>query len=90
MTLGKRIKKTDIKEFSRRLMNAKGPGAGFNLKIGDRGGDCDWRAIMAVLEAVSYHGWAMAEVPGGGAEEFKDISRRMDRAISSRAVAASS
>jgi hypothetical protein len=45
---------------------------------------------MAVLEAVSYHGWAMAEVPGGGAEEFKDISRRMDRAISSRAVAASS
>jgi len=45
---------------------------------------------MAALEAVGYHGWASAEVPGGGAEEFKDISLRMDRAFSSRAVAASS
>ena len=90
MTLGKRIKKIDIKEFSRRLMNTKGPGAGFNLKIGDPGGDCDWPAVMAALDAVGYHGWASAEVPGGGAEEFKDISLRMDRAFASRAVAARS
>jgi hexulose-6-phosphate isomerase len=90
MTLGKRIKKIDIKEFSRKLMNTKGPGAGFNLKIGDPGGDCDWPSVMAALEAIGYHGWATAEVPGGGAEEFKDISLRMDRAFSSRAVAASS
>jgi L-ribulose-5-phosphate 3-epimerase len=90
MTLGKRIKKIDIKEFSRELMNTEGPGAGFNLKIGDPGGDCDWPSVMAALDAIGYHGWASAEVPGGGVEEFKDISQRMDRAFASRAVAARS
>ena len=81
--LGKRIKKIDIKEFSRKLMNTKGPGAGFNLKIGDPGGDCDWPSVMAALDAIGYHGWATAEVPGGGADELKDISQRMDRAFAS-------
>jgi hypothetical protein len=45
---------------------------------------------MAALDAIGYHGWASAEVPGGGVEEFKDISQRMDRAFASRAVAARS
>ena len=44
--LGKRIKKIDIKEYSRKLMNTEGPGAGFNLKIGDPGGDCDWPSVL--------------------------------------------
>jgi hexulose-6-phosphate isomerase len=86
--LGKRIKKVDIKEYSRKLMNTKGPGAGFNLKIGDPGGDCDWPAVLAALDAIGYHGWATAEVPGGGADELKDISQRMDRIFASRDVAA--
>jgi L-ribulose-5-phosphate 3-epimerase len=90
MALGKRIKKIDIKEFSRKLMNTKGPGAGFAPKIGDPGGDCDWPSVMAALDAIGYHGWATAEVPGGGAEEFKDISQRMDRAFAAPAVAARS
>ena len=89
MTLGKRIRKIDIKEFSRGLMNTKGPGAGFNLKIGDPRGDCDWPAVIAALGAIGYHGWATAEVPGGGPEELKDISLRMDRAFSSRVAAKS-
>ena len=58
--LGKRIKQIDIKEYSRKLMNTKGPGAGFNLKIGDPGGDCDWPRVLAALDAVGYHGWASA------------------------------
>jgi L-ribulose-5-phosphate 3-epimerase len=87
-TLGKRIKKIDIKEYSRKLMNTKGPGAGFNLKIGDPGGDCDWPNVLAALDAIGYHGWATAEVPGGGAEELKDISQRMDHIFASRDVAA--
>jgi len=90
MVLGKRIKKIDIKEFSRTLMNTKGPGAGFALKIGEPGGDCDWPSVMAALDAIGYHGWATAEVPGGGAEELKDISLRMDRAFALPAVAARS
>jgi len=86
--LGKRIKKIDIKEYSRKLMNTKGPGAGFNLKIGDPGGDCDWPSVLSALDAIGYHGWATAEVPGGGADELKDISQRMDRIFASRDVAA--
>jgi L-ribulose-5-phosphate 3-epimerase len=86
--LGKRIKKIDIKEYSRKLMNAKGPGAGFNLKIGEPGGDCDWPRVLSALDAIGYHGWATAEVPGGGADELKDISQRMDRIFASRDVAA--
>jgi len=84
--LGKRIKKIDIKEFSRKLMNTKGPGAGFGLKIGDPAGDCDWPAVMQALQSIGYNGWATAEVPGGGAEELKDISQRMDHAFSSAAT----
>jgi L-ribulose-5-phosphate 3-epimerase len=85
--LGKRIKKIDIKEYSRKLMNTKGPGAGFNLKIGDPGGDCDWPKVLTALDAIGYHGWATAEVPGGGAEELRDISQRMDRIFASHDVA---
>jgi hexulose-6-phosphate isomerase len=86
--LGKRIKKIDIKEFSRKLMNTKGPGAGFNLKIGEPGGDCDWPSVLSALDAIGYHGWATAEVPGGGADELKDISQRMDHIFASRDIAA--
>jgi hexulose-6-phosphate isomerase len=81
LALGKRIKKLDIKEYSRKLMNTKGPGAGFNIKIGEPGGDCDWPAVMRALETIDYRGWATAEVPGGGEQELKDISLRMDRAF---------
>lgn len=87
LALGKRIKKIDIKEYSRQLMNTKGPGAGFGVKIGDPLGSCDWPAVMRALDAIGYHGWATAEVPGGGPEEFQDISVRMDRVLSTRAVA---
>jgi L-ribulose-5-phosphate 3-epimerase len=86
--MGKRIHKLHIKEFSRKLMNTKGPWAGFNVKIGDAEGDCDWPSVMRALDSIGYHGWATAEVPGGGAKELKDISERMDRIFSSPPVAA--
>jgi hexulose-6-phosphate isomerase len=78
--LGKRIVKLDIKEYSRKLQNAKGPGAGFQVKIGD--GDCDWPAVMRALGEVGYSGWATAEVRGGDRDRLADISARMDRAFS--------
>src|SRR5439155_24614053 len=37
--LGKRILKVDVKEYSRTLRDQKGPGAGFNVELGE--GDCD-------------------------------------------------
>jgi hexulose-6-phosphate isomerase len=79
--LGKRIGKLDIKEYSRKLQNSKGPLSGFGVKLGD--GDCDWPAVMRALADIGYKGWATAEVSGGGAERLDDISRRMDRIFSS-------
>ena len=77
--LGHRIGKLDIKEYSRKLQNTKGPGAGFGVKIGD--GDCDWPAVMRALKATGYQGWATAEVSGGGRERLQEIAERMDRAF---------
>ncbi len=79
-TLGSRIKKLDIKEYSRKLQNQKGPYAGFGVKIGD--GDCDWPAVMRALAKIKFSGWATAEVGGGDAARLKDISQRMDRVFS--------
>ncbi len=67
-TLGKRILKLDIKDYSRKTSWAP---------IGD--GDSDWPEVMRALEDVGYEGWASAEVGGGGAERLREISDRMDR-----------
>ncbi len=64
--LGHRIGKLDIKGYSRKLQNSKGPYAGFGVEIGE--GDCDWPAVMRALKAINYEGWATAEVRGGDRE----------------------
>jgi hexulose-6-phosphate isomerase len=74
--LGKRILKVDVKEYSRGIRDQKGPGAGFNVELGD--GDCDWPAVLAALDEVGYRGWGTAEVRGGDRERLAEISRRMD------------
>ena len=81
--LGDRIGKLDIKEYSRELQNSKGPGAGFNVEIGE--GDCDWPAVMSALDEIGFEGWATAEVRGGDRARLRDIAQRMDRAFASRA-----
>jgi hexulose-6-phosphate isomerase len=78
-TLGKRIGKIDIKEFSRKIANEKGKGAGFGVEIGD--GDCDWPAVIAALKEIGYSGWATAEVRGGELEWLKEIAQRIDHHI---------
>ncbi len=78
-TLGARIGKLDIKEFSRKIANEKGKGAGFGAEIGD--GDCDWPAVLAALKEIGYSGWATAEVNGGELDRLKEISRRMDQHV---------
>lgn len=79
--LGRRIAKLDIKEYSRKLQNSKGPRAGFGVKIGE--GDCDWPAVMKALRKIGYSGWGTAEVRGGNRDRLQDIARRMDRAFAS-------
>ena len=82
LALGKRIRKLDIKEYSRKLQNSKGPRAGFRVKIGD--GDCDWPAVMRALARIGYSGWATAEVAGGDRKRLKEIAERMDRALATK------
>jgi hexulose-6-phosphate isomerase len=79
--LGKRIKKLDVKEFSRKKRDEQGLWKGFDVEIGDAAGDCDWPAVRKALADVGYSGWAAAEVGGGGAERLKDVAARMDRVL---------
>jgi hexulose-6-phosphate isomerase len=67
--LGKRIVKLDLKGFSR----AKGS----FTAIGE--GDIDWADVRKALLEINYHGWAAAEVSGGGPDELKKISEQMDK-----------
>jgi len=80
-TLGKRIMKLDIKEFSRQKQNDEGLSKGFDVELLE--GDCDWPAVMAALRDIKYTGWGTAEIPGGGRERLQDIARRMDRIFAS-------
>ena len=75
-TLGKRIGKLDVKEFSRKIADEKGKYKGFEAEIGE--GDCDWPAVIKSLKEIGYSGWATAEVRGGGLDRLKDIAKRMD------------
>lgn len=79
-TLGKRILKVDIKEYSRTLRDKKGPYAGFTAPLGE--GDCDWPAVLKALGDVGItEAWGTAEVQGGGKERLTDISTRMDKIL---------
>ena len=78
-TLGARIGKLDVKEFSRKIADEKGKYKGFEAEIGD--GDCDWPTVLAALKEIGYSGWATAEVRGGELERLKEISRRMDEHV---------
>lgn len=71
-----RIKKLDVKEFSRQKRNDEGLWKGFAVEIGE--GDCGWDAVCAALKRIGYSGWAAAEVGGGGRERLTDIAARMD------------
>jgi hexulose-6-phosphate isomerase len=68
--LGKRMLKFDFKGYS--LKRGWVP-------IGE--GDEDWPDILKALDEVGYHGWATAEVEGGGEKELRDVARRMNRIL---------
>ena len=80
-TLGNRIKKLDVKDFSRTKRNDEGLWKGFGVKIGD--GDANWPSVCKALDEIRYSGWATAEVAGGDEARLTDIANRMDRAFSS-------
>jgi hexulose-6-phosphate isomerase len=57
--LGPRIARVHVKEFSRKLRDARGPRAGFEAEL--LGGDCDWPAVMAALDTIGYTSWLTVE-----------------------------
>ncbi len=75
-TLGSRILKLDIKEFSRKKRDDEGLWKGFAVPLGE--GDCDWPAVRKALADVGYIGWATAEIRGGDTERLKEIIQRMN------------
>jgi hexulose-6-phosphate isomerase len=81
-TLGPRILKLDVKEYSRTRQKEEGLWAGFDVPLLE--GDCNWPSVMRALRAINYSGgWMSAEVPGGDRARLLDISQRMDRIIAS-------
>jgi hexulose-6-phosphate isomerase len=69
-TLGRRIVKLDVKDWSVEK--------GF-CEIGE--GDVDWPAVREALAEIQFTGWAAAEVGGGDRERMKVISGQMDEVL---------
>jgi hexulose-6-phosphate isomerase len=84
-TLGARIVKVHVKEFSRKLRDEKGPAAGFNVDLFE--GDSDWPKVLAALDEVGYAGWMIAEQyrPPGfeDAAWLAHLAKKMDAVIAS-------
>lgn len=70
-TLGPRIKKLDIKGFSRANDTF--------TKI--TAGDIDWPSVKSALREIKFTGWLAAEVDGGDLARLKEISANLDKAL---------
>lgn len=80
--LGKRVAKVHIKEFSRKIADKQGKGAGFGVKLLE--GDVNWSAVMSALDNTGYNGWTTIEQPGGDTTEgLKDLCVRLAKIQSS-------
>ena len=74
--LGRRLAKVHIKEYSRKIADKQGKGAGFGVKLLE--GDVNWQAVMQALDDSGYNGWTTIEMPGGDTREgLKDLCDRL-------------
>jgi hexulose-6-phosphate isomerase len=69
-TLGPRIVKLHIKDFSWRKLVGKWEALGE--------GDIDWRAIYVALNEIGFKGTATVELAGGDAPYLKETCRRLN------------
>jgi len=77
--LGKRMLKFDFKGFDYRRYANKEKKESPWVPIGE--GTEDWPEVLKALDEVGYHGWATAEVAGGGEKKLADILARMRRVL---------
>ncbi len=78
-TLGKRIVKLHIKDFSFRQREAKW------VALGE--GDIDWKAIYQALADIGYQGTATVELDGGDAAYLSEVNRRFEKILMGDKVA---
>lgn len=81
-TLGPRIVKLHVKDYSRKKRDEIGRWAGFEVELGE--GDADYPAVMQALDEIGYSTatpgrWATAEVAGGDRVRLAEIAAQMDR-----------
>jgi L-ribulose-5-phosphate 3-epimerase len=80
--LGERIQKLHIKEYSRKKRDNEGLWKGFQVAFLE--GDNNWPAVMKAIDEIGYHGWGIAEQPGGdSAEGLKTLSDGMTKIFAS-------
>ena len=73
-TLGKRIVKLHVKDFSFKKRVAE-----FTPLLE---GEIDWKAVYAALAEIGYQGTATVELSGGDGEYLKEVSRRLEKILS--------
>jgi len=85
-TLGKRIVKVHIKDFSYKQ------NATIRKRVPDfvplLEGEIDWHAVHDAFAAIGYQGTATVELPGGDAEYLKEVNRRFEKILDGTAPAA--
>jgi L-ribulose-5-phosphate 3-epimerase len=76
--LGNRIARVHIKEYSKKIADKQGKGAGFGAKLLE--GDVNWSAVMKALSETGYTSWTTIEQPGGDTPEgLKNLCDRLVR-----------
>ena len=78
-TLGKRIAKVHLKDFTFKEDPTirKRAASWVNL----RDGEIDWKAIHAALAAIGYSGTVTVELAGGDGPYLKDVAHRVDQIL---------
>jgi hexulose-6-phosphate isomerase len=80
--LGTHLAKVHIKDYSRKIADKQGKGAGFGVKLLE--GDVNWHAVNQALDNIGYKGWTTVEMPGGDTKEgLKDLCDRLVKIINS-------
>lgn len=79
-TLGKRIVKLHVKEFSRDIMSKEGLWKGFNVELTK--GDINWPEVVKSLNDINYKGeWMTLELAAGDRTYLAKLSEKFDEII---------
>ena len=77
-TLGDRVGRIHIKEFSKQKADKEGRWTGFSAKLTE--GDVDWKKVMTEIRNNYTGGWLTTEQGGADSPEgLKDLCSRLDK-----------